>query len=338
MFRAQPEVRCRQKRCAADPRADECEGSIARRVVDKCLVTILVRGISADVVHRAKRLRLVVRRLKFERKDSAGTEANNRAVPGRSGGRHTLDGRVRAGRARSRRLSSGRDLRVHGRRSFTGAVGYHDGRFAPLANDRRRSDLRVRKTVLTAAKRRAFQIQIPSVRTRSSPWQHGGNSAPNSPGRRRRSRSVHREHRRRGREVPETHVLVGALEVSDTNQFCEGGSFARFDGQVPGPSCDAIASSFVGTGEGKVRFRRSEQTRPSSVAGMRTAVGLFLLSLAACSGSSGAAECVAAGGQCVLGGHQCGNPGPQDCNPDRNPGGAFCCLLRTGRPAWDGET
>jgi hypothetical protein len=42
-----------------------------------------------------------------------------------------------------------------------------------------------------------------------------------------------------------THVLVGALEVSDAVQYCEGGSFARFDGQVPGPSCDATAPSFV---------------------------------------------------------------------------------------------
>jgi hypothetical protein len=44
-----------------------------------------------------------------------------------------------------------------------------------------------------------------------------------------------------------THVLVGALEVSDTTEFCSGGSFGRFDGQVPGPSCDAIAASFVRT-------------------------------------------------------------------------------------------
>jgi hypothetical protein len=46
----------------------------------------------------------------------------------------------------------------------------------------------------------------------------------------------------------------------------------------------------------------------------------------ACSSSSGQAQCEAAGGQCVLGGAWCSNPGPQDCNPDRNPGGAFCCL------------
>lgn len=46
----------------------------------------------------------------------------------------------------------------------------------------------------------------------------------------------------------------------------------------------------------------------------------------ACSSSSGQAQCEAAGGQCVLGGAWCSNHGPQDCNPDRNPGGAFCCL------------
>jgi hypothetical protein len=41
-----------------------------------------------------------------------------------------------------------------------------------------------------------------------------------------------------------THVLVGALELSDTTEFC-GDSFGRFDGQIPGPSCDAIAPFFV---------------------------------------------------------------------------------------------
>jgi hypothetical protein len=57
-------------------------------------------------------------------------------------------------------------------------------------------------------------------------------------------------------------------------------------------------------------------------------VGIAALSImAACSGSdSGPAACVAAGGQCLLGGHPCPNRGSQDCNPDLNPGGAFCCL------------
>jgi len=54
---------------------------------------------------------------------------------------------------------------------------------------------------------------------------------------------------------------------------------------------------------------------------------LLIVTAAACSGkSSGAEACVAAGGQCVLGGYSCPNPGTQDCNPDKNPGGAFCCL------------
>ena len=58
----------------------------------------------------------------------------------------------------------------------------------------------------------------------------------------------------------------------------------------------------------------------------RTCLLLALL-LGACSGSSsGPAACVAAGGQCLIGGNRCPNQGPQDCNPDRNPGGAFCCL------------
>jgi len=47
-------------------------------------------------------------------------------------------------------------------------------------------------------------------------------------------------------------------------------------------------------------------------------------------GLSGPAACVAAGGQCVVGGFTgCSKLGTQDCNPDRNPGGAFCCLDRS---------
>jgi hypothetical protein len=36
-----------------------------------------------------------------------------------------------------------------------------------------------------------------------------------------------------------THVLIGALEQSDSPGFC-GDSFGRIAGQVPGPSCDAV--------------------------------------------------------------------------------------------------
>jgi hypothetical protein len=44
-------------------------------------------------------------------------------------------------------------------------------------------------------------------------------------------------------------------------------------------------------------------------------------------GSNGIAACAVAGGRCLLGGPAgCANVGPQDCNPDRNPGGAVCCL------------
>jgi len=60
---------------------------------------------------------------------------------------------------------------------------------------------------------------------------------------------------------------------------------------------------------------------------MRLVIAFVMIAASSCSsGSSGAQACVAAGGQCVLGGHTCANSGPQDCNPDRNPGGAFCCL------------
>jgi hypothetical protein len=48
--------------------------------------------------------------------------------------------------------------------------------------------------------------------------------------------------------------------------------------------------------------------------------------LASC-GTDGPEACVAAGGKCLLGpGLQCAKVGPQDCNPEINPGGAFCCL------------
>lgn len=58
---------------------------------------------------------------------------------------------------------------------------------------------------------------------------------------------------------------------------------------------------------------------------------LMLLAVAflACS-SSGPEACVAAGGTCVLGSIACARRGSADCNPDRNPGGAFCCLSCSG--------
>ena len=51
------------------------------------------------------------------------------------------------------------------------------------------------------------------------------------------------------------------------------------------------------------------------------------MAIISCNSSNGPAECVAAGGACLLGPESCrGTKGPQDCNPDHNPGGAFCCL------------
>jgi hypothetical protein len=66
---------------------------------------------------------------------------------------------------------------------------------------------------------------------------------------------------------------------------------------------------------------------------------LALLCVAADGGgcSSSAAQvggaCAAAGGQCFLGGHECpaidvAPASANDCNPDENPGGAFCCLSK----------
>ncbi len=63
---------------------------------------------------------------------------------------------------------------------------------------------------------------------------------------------------------------------------------------------------------------------------MKVAFWSLMALLGACSSTSGdnsgPAACAAAGGQCLIGGNTCPNRGPQDCNPDRNPGGAFCCL------------
>jgi hypothetical protein len=42
--------------------------------------------------------------------------------------------------------------------------------------------------------------------------------------------------------------------------------------------------------------------------------------------STPATQCAAEGGKCVLGSSGCQHRGSTDCNPDRNPGGAFCCL------------
>ena len=71
---------------------------------------------------------------------------------------------------------------------------------------------------------------------------------------------------------------------------------------------------------------------------MRVLVTLLMLWLAACS-SSGPEACRAAGGECVPGGRMCPNRGSQDCNPDRNPGGFFCCLpCPSGKAANDAGT
>jgi hypothetical protein len=69
---------------------------------------------------------------------------------------------------------------------------------------------------------------------------------------------------------------------------------------------------------------------------MKALLGFVMVALVACSGTSGQSgpeACVAAGGKCILGGNTCSNPGPQDCNPDRNAGGAFCCLSCSGDAA-----
>ncbi len=65
---------------------------------------------------------------------------------------------------------------------------------------------------------------------------------------------------------------------------------------------------------------------------LRSALVVLLLGAAwgvlACGSKAGDA-CTAAAGTCVLGGATCAKQAAesaQDCNPDDNPGGAFCCL------------
>ena len=72
---------------------------------------------------------------------------------------------------------------------------------------------------------------------------------------------------------------------------------------------------------------RSDMVSPSRGSLMKSYRLLFLLFTIGCSSElSGPEACVAAGGRCVLGNEICSNRGSEDCNPERNPGGAFCCL------------
>jgi hypothetical protein len=55
------------------------------------------------------------------------------------------------------------------------------------------------------------------------------------------------------------------------------------------------------------------------------------LSKSSTTDSGATSACVSAGGACVLGDVSCAKQAPeadQDCNPDKNPGGAFCCLSK----------
>jgi hypothetical protein len=54
---------------------------------------------------------------------------------------------------------------------------------------------------------------------------------------------------------------------------------------------------------------------------------VLLIAVLAVAAYSCKETCHSAGGRCVLGGFtRCVRTGAQDCNPDLNPGGAFCCL------------
>jgi len=57
-----------------------------------------------------------------------------------------------------------------------------------------------------------------------------------------------------------------------------------------------------------------------------SSAGAAAASTAGAGGLSGPDQCAAEGGKCILGGASCNHRGTSDCNPTRNPGGAFCCL------------
>jgi hypothetical protein len=80
----------------------------------------------------------------------------------------------------------------------------------------------------------------------------------------------------------------------------------------------------------------------AGITGPRTcALLLAIAALTACAAADGPAQCAAAGGRCVIGppSNCVGMIGPQDCNPDRNPGGAICCVpCPSGQTPVDGGT
>lgn len=67
-------------------------------------------------------------------------------------------------------------------------------------------------------------------------------------------------------------------------------------------------------------------------------LAIALLAKVGCSEASGSDACAEEGGRCVLGAFiNCLKRGSADCNPARNPGGAFCCVEEPAVCAGDGE-
>jgi hypothetical protein len=104
----------------------------------------------------------------------------------------------------------------------------------------------------------------------------------------------------------------------------------------------------------KMQAEERTITRPRGENRMRSGclVGaVFVLAFCGCGGEAKpATSCASVGGSCLIGGNACTTRAPagaDDCNSDRNPGGAFCCLVReAGRlmpgeqdadPIWDGS-
>jgi hypothetical protein len=101
---------------------------------------------------------------------------------------------------------------------------------------------------------------------------------------------------------------------------------------IGSPSCepfngiDRTTTGTTGAGEREARRRRRGMIGET----MRSPILTALLVLG-CNSSSGGTpqDCAAAGGQCVLPTLACVKQGPSDtcnCDPECNPGGAYCCL------------
>jgi hypothetical protein len=122
-------------------------------------------------------------------------------------------------------------------------------------------------------------------------------------------------------------IVIAALGCSRLTHLDPLSSSAGANGSTNGTVAGSLGSqNGAGAGVGG-----SKSVATSGTAGRKSTAPSSGTTDAGASGNpgqpSGPDACKAAGGRCVLGGFpSCATVGPQDCNPDRNPGGAFCCL------------